>query len=119
MVLGGMLAGLADSWATHEELRLSNDHKIDSCVSKGPLSLPPVQGSQKSSWATGKVVAAVLVVVLIVGVLGFAGFNYLINRPSSPSSSSSTCANGATSYPGCNLCPSGQSFAGDVASAFA
>ena len=81
-------------------------------MSKGPLSLPPVQGSQKSSWATGKVVAAVLVVVLIVGVLGFAEFNYLINRPSSPSSSSSTCANGATNYPGCNLCPSGQSSAG-------
>ena len=81
-------------------------------MSKGPLSLPPVQGSQKSSWATGKVLAAVLVVVLIVGVLGFAGFNYLINRPSSPSSSSSSCANGAANYPGCNLCPSEQSSAG-------
>jgi hypothetical protein len=57
-------------------------------------------------------VASVFVAVIIVGVLGFAGFNYLINKPNSPSSSSSTCANGATNYPGCNVCPSGRSFAG-------
>jgi hypothetical protein len=80
-------------------------------VSKGRLSLSPVQGSQKSYWTSGKIVASVLVAVIIVGVLGFAGFNYLINKPSSPSSSS-TCANGATNYPGCNVCAYGQSLAG-------
>ncbi len=66
----------------------------------------------KSSLTTGKVVALVLVAVVIVGVTGFAGFNYLTNKQSSPSSSAGACTNGATNYPGCDFCASGQTFTG-------
>jgi hypothetical protein len=83
-------------------------------MSTGPLSPLPVQRSQKSTWTTGKIVALVLVIVLIVGVSGFAGLNYLVNRPISPSSSSRNCTNGATNYPGCNVCSSGQTLVGQV-----
>jgi hypothetical protein len=81
-------------------------------VSQGPSSRRVVQGSQNSSWTAGKIVALVLAIVLIVGVSGFAGFNYLINKPSPSSSSSRTCTNGATNYPGCNVCPTGQTLDG-------
>ncbi len=81
-------------------------------MNKEPSSLPPFQASPKTFWTIGKIVALVLVLVLIVGVSGFAGFNYLISRPSPPSGSSNTCTNGATNYPGCNVCPSGQNLVG-------
>lgn len=82
-------------------------------MSLGLSFIAPIQGSKKSTWTTGKIVALVLVIVLIASVSGFAGFNYLVNRPVSTSSSSHNCTNGATNYPGCNVCPSGQGLVGN------
>jgi hypothetical protein len=48
-----------------------------------------------------------MVAILVVGVSGFAAFNYLTQK-----SSPIACSNGATNYPSCNSCSSGQILTG-------
>jgi len=77
-------------------------------VSPKPLDSTPSQPSKKPYWTSGKIVALILVAVLVVGVSGFAGFRYVSNRPNASSNVSNNCNNGATNYPGCDVCPDGQ-----------
>ncbi len=66
---------------------------------------------QKPYWTAGKIIALVLVIIAGVSAAG-AGLFYYSNTRSTASVNpvSSTCSNGATNYPSCNTCASGQSF---------
>ena len=73
-----------------------------------PAPFQPPSQPQKPNWTTGKIVALILVALLVAGVSGFAAFNYY-GRQFSPTQ---PCSNGATNYPTCNSCSSGQTLTG-------
>jgi hypothetical protein len=76
---------------------------------KNQQSVPSQDPSQpqRPFWTAGKIIALVLVAILVVSVSGFAAFNYL----GSPfGSGNKPCSNGATDYPSCTICPSGQTY---------
>jgi hypothetical protein len=79
-------------------------------VSSEPAQQSPYPQPSKPYWTAGKIIALILVVLVVVSAAAAAGvYYYYLNRPT-PAGVSSVCSNGATNYPSCNSCSSGQSF---------
>ena len=78
-------------------------------MSSEPVAPSTYPQPSKPHWTAGKIIALVLVVLVVVSAAAAAGVYYYLNRPVA-NGVSSICSNGATNYPSCNTCSSGQSF---------
>jgi len=67
----------------------------------------PSPEASKPYWTTVKILGLTLVVVIAVSGIGTAVYFAIHQQQPSPNANLQ-CANGATNYPNCNFCPSGQ-----------